>query len=257
MRETDPERARVALAVNSYEQGLHLARGVHRAAGYSGGLCVAVPADPRVRVELCTRVGVPRGVTELTADDFEDLPAHGDVLIAPMARITRGLNIVVGIRSALSAIFLCVRPLALMTEPAEMFASINAAGHQGGIPSARPAEMLAAARQRSRDRLYLVLRSAPHFRTQYDELQEEVVAGIIVDLIQLAGRARRGGTDMMLYLVDHAIHDQRWRSDMATIIRRMYAGWDERIRADMASVYGSALTSLLVDVAGITPEDVR
>jgi hypothetical protein len=105
--------------------------------------------------------------------------------------------------------------------------------------------------------LFGVLKSAPHFRSQDHVLQEEVVAGVIVDLIQLAGRARRGGTDMRLYLVDHAIHDQTWRSDMATIIRRMYAGWPEETRAAMASVYGSALTSLLTDVAGIDPTRVE
>ncbi|WP_431913409.1 hypothetical protein [Nonomuraea jabiensis] len=257
MTAVDPQRARVALAVNSYEQCLHLARGIHQASSYTRGLCVAVPPDVEVRKELCAKVGLPRGAIPLTPDEFEDFPSHGNVLIAPMARIARGLNIVIGIRSALSAIFLCVRPLALMSEPGEMFASVNAAGHTGVMPSADPAKVLAAARQRSRDRLHLVLGAAPQFRELDDVLQEEVVAGIIVDLIQLAGRARRGGTDMRLYLADHAIHEERWRSDMATIIRRMYGGWSEATRTDMASTYGSALTSLLVDVAGITPEDVR
>jgi hypothetical protein len=257
MRHKDPDRARVALAVNSYEQCLDLARGITRAVGYRDGLCVAVPSEPVRRAVLLGQAPLPRGVKTLTADEFEDFPAHGDILIAPMARITRGLNIVIGIRSALSAIFLCVRPLALMSDPAEMFASVNAAGHTGIEPSKRPAQTLAGARQCSRDRLYLVLRAAPHFRTQDDVLQEEVVAGVIVDLIQLAGRARRGGTDMRLFLVDHAIHDQSWRSDMATIIRRMYAGWPDGTRADMESVYGSALTSLLKDVAGIDPKEVQ
>jgi hypothetical protein len=256
MRDHDPDRARVALAVNSYEQCLDLARGITRAVGYRAGLCVAVPPELGRRAALLGQAPLARGVKTLTADEFEDFPVHGDILIAPMARITRGLNIVIGIRSALSAIFLCVRPLALMSDPAEMFASVNAAGHTGMVPSHHPAQALAAARQRSRDRLYLVLRAAPHFRTQDDVLQEEVVAGVIVDLIQLAGRARRGGTDMRLFLVDHAIHDESWRSDMATIIRRMYAGWSERTRADMESVYGSALTSLLRDVAGIDLTDV-
>ncbi|WP_431898003.1 hypothetical protein [Nonomuraea sp. bgisy101] len=257
MRRDDADRARVALAVNSYEQCLDLARGITQAVGYRDGLCVAVPADMKRREALMGRFPLRRGVNTLTADEFEDFPAHGDILIAPMARITRGLNIVVGIRSALSAIFLCVRPLALMSDPAEMFASVNAAGHTGVEPSGRPADMLAAARRRSRERLYQVLRAAPHFRNQDDELQEEVVAGVIVDLIQLAGRARRGGTDMRLFLVDHAIHDKSWRSDMATIIRRMYAAWPDETRRDMASVYGSALTSLLKDVAGIDPTDVQ
>ncbi|GAA1018949.1 hypothetical protein Aple_025200 [Acrocarpospora pleiomorpha] len=256
MRIVDQDRARVALAVNSYEQCLHLARGILQAAGYTGGLCVAVPADKQRREELLAQFPLPRGVKTLTADEFERFPEHGDMLVAPMARITRGLNIVIGIRSALSAIFLCVRPLALLSEPAEMFASINAAGHSGIEPSGRPSVALAAARRRSRDRLYLVLRAAPHFRGQDDTLQEEVVAGVIVDLIQLAGRARRGGTDMRLYLVDHAIHDQTWRSDMGTIIRRMYATWPAGTRTIMAAVYGSALTSLLKDVAGINPDDL-
>jgi hypothetical protein len=252
----DPDRARAALAVNSYEQCLHLGRGIARAPAYRDGLCVAVPPDPGARAELLAKYPLPRGVKTLTADEFEEFPQHGRLLVAPMARITRGLNIVIGVRSALSAIFLCVRPLALMAEPAELFASVNAAGHTGIASSAHPAAALAEARKRSRDRLYLVLRAAPHFRSQDEKLQEEVVAGVIVDLIQLAGRARRGGTDMRLFLVDHAIHDQTWRSDMATIIGRMYGGWPEWTRTAMASVYGSALTSLLKDVAGIDPADL-
>ncbi|WP_433513815.1 hypothetical protein ACQP2T_61425 [Nonomuraea sp. CA-143628] len=257
MRRDDFDRARVALAVNSYEQCLDLARGITRAVGYRDGLCVAVPSEPKRREALLGQFQLRRGVHTLTADEFEDFPAHGNILIAPMARITRGLNIVIGIRSALSAIFLCVRPLALMSDPAEMFASVNAAGHKGIKPSACPADTLAAARNRSRERLYQVLRAAPHFRNQDDDLQQEVVAGVIVDLIQLAGRARRGGTDMRLFLVDHAIHDKSWRSDMASIIGRMYAAWPDQTRADMRSVYGSALTSLLKDVAGIDPKDVQ
>jgi len=246
---TDPDRARVAFAVNSYEQCLHLARGIARSPAYQGGLCVAVPANRGRRAELLAEHVLPRDVVTLRAEEFEDFPEHGNMLVAPMARITRGLNIVVGIRSALSAIFLCVRPLALLTDPAEMFASINAAGHRGLTPSPEPSHALQAAQRRAAERLSLVLRAAPHFRSQDDDLQEEVVAGVIVDLIQLAGRARRGGTSMQLFLVDHAIHDNVWQSDMATIIRRMYGKWPAAVRADMAAVYGSALTSLLKHVA--------
>lgn len=254
MRREDPDRARVALTVNSYEQCLDLARGIALAGDYQAGVCVAVPADPRKRAMLLGQAPLPRGLVTLTADEFENFPGQGDILIAPMARITRGLNIVVGTRSALSAIFLCVRPLALMSDPAEMFASINAAGHAGITSSRDPAAVLAAARTRSRARLHKLLRATPHFRTQDEALQEEVVAGVVVDLIQLAGRARRGGTDMRLFLADHAILDRTWRSDMRTIITRMYDRWPQTTRTAMASVYGSALTSLLKDVADIEPD---
>ena len=250
LKKTDPDRAHVVVVANSYEHCAYLAQGIARAGTYREGLCVAVSADSTKRAALPK---LPRGVIELVPEEFEDFPRRGNVMVVPMARIARGLNIVIGTKSAISNIYLCVRPLALLSEPAEMYASINAAGlntfAEAGCPD--PAAALAAARTTAWERLALLQRSAPTFTGMAHILQEEIVAGMIVDLIQLAGRARRGGTDMGLHLVDNSFHDDSWNSAVGTILRRMHSRWTLDIRDRMNSYYCEALNAFLA-YAGIT-----
>ncbi|ESZ99712.1 hypothetical protein CcI6DRAFT_04875 [Frankia sp. CcI6] len=160
----------------------------------------------------------------------------------------------VGTRSAVRSVYLCVRPLALLGEPAEMYGSINAAGLRALPPggSADPAQALAEARTAAWERLSLLLRTAPQFTAMHKPLQEEIVAGVIVDLIQLAGRARRGGGDAVLHLVDYAFHEDTWSSDLETILRRIHSQWTPAVRTRMNDLYGEALNAFL-DYAGIHP----
>ncbi|MCZ9345502.1 hypothetical protein NGM37_47965, partial [Streptomyces sp. TRM76130] len=85
------------------------------------------------------------------------------------------------------------------------------------------------------------MRSAPGFISTAHVLQEEIVAGMVVDMIQLAGRARRGGTDMTLHLVDYAFHEDSWQSDLAGILRRMHQRWPADVRRQMNAIYREAL----------------
>ncbi|NJP47761.1 hypothetical protein HCN08_30790 [Streptomyces sp. PRB2-1] len=252
---TDPDRAHAAVVVNSYEHCRHVALGIHSAGQYTGGLCVAVPADRRWRDKLPP---LPPGIVELTPDEFEDFPNRGTILVVPMARIARGLNIVIGTKSAITPVYLCTRPLALLTDPAEMYASVNAAGiaaladHAG----ADPVDGLREARAAAWARLGMIMRSAPGFISTAHALQEEIVAGMVVDMIQLAGRARRGGTDMTLHLVDYAFHEDSWQSDLAGILRRMHRRWSPDVRRQMNAIYREALAAFLA-YAGIDPDDDR
>lgn len=252
IRSTDPDRAHAAVVVNSYEHCRYLAIGIHGAGLYTGGLCVAVPPDKDRRDRLPP---LPPGVVELTPDEFEGFPDKGSILVVPMARIARGLNIVIGTKSAITPVYLCTRPLALLTDPAEMYASVNAAGlaaAPGG--SGDPIAALQAAQRAAWERLGLIMRSAPGFAGTAPELQEEIVAGMIVDMIQLAGRARRGGTDMTLHLVDYAFHEDSWQSDLANILRRIYGKWTTAQRHKMNAIYREALAAFLA-YAGIDASD--
>ncbi|MBC7268716.1 MAG: hypothetical protein H5T76_08310, partial [Streptomyces sp.] len=237
---TDPDRAHAAVVVNSYEHCRHLALGIHSAGQYTGGLCVAVPADRHWRAKLPP---LPPGITELTPDEFEDFPRRGKILVVPMARIARGLNIVIGTKSAITPVYLCTRPLALLTDPAEMYASVNAAGIGSlpSMPTAEPVGDLREARAAAWARMGMIMRSAPGFISTAHVLQEEIVAGMVVDMIQLAGRARRGGTDMTLHLVDYAFHEDSWQSDLAGILRRMHQRWPADVRRQMNAIYREAL----------------
>jgi hypothetical protein len=132
---------------------------------------------------------------------------------------------------------------------------VNAAGMWALPPggSADPAAALAGATAAAWDRLALLLRTAPQFSSMHRSLQEELVAGMIVNLIQLAGRARRGGTEAVLHLVDYAFHDDMWSSDLGTILGRIHAKWPPDVRAQMNNLYGGALEAFL-RYAGIDPD---
>ncbi|MFY1692815.1 hypothetical protein [Plantactinospora sp. WMMB782] len=250
----DPDRAHVLVVANSYEQCAWLARGISQSGSYRSGLCVAVRAEDRHSLNP----DLPREdrAVRLTGEEFETFPDRGNILVVPLSLIARGLNIVKGIRSAVRSVYLCVRPLALLNEPSEMYASINAAGMRalpaGG--SRDPIAALAGARDAAWERLRLLLRSANQFTSMQKSLQEEVVAGMIVDLIQLAGRARRGGTESVLHMVDFAFHEDTWSADLDTILRRIHAKWPPEVRAQMNALYGEALNAFL-SYAGIDPNE--
>lgn len=251
-RAKDKDRAHVLVVANSYQQCAWLARGIAQAGTYREGLCVAVRDGDRHSPDP----DLPREniAARLTAEQFEDFPQYGNVLVVPLALIARGLNIVVGIRSAVRSVYLCVRPLALFAEPAEMYASVNAAGMhtllEGG--TANPDEALEKARTAAWQRLELILRATPQFTSMPKSLQEEVVAGVVVDLIQLAGRARRGGTEAVLHLVDYAFHEDTWSSDLETVLRRIHEQWPPAVKRQMNDLYGEALNAFL-SYAGIDP----
>ncbi|MFE1755956.1 hypothetical protein ACFW88_36440, partial [Streptomyces anandii] len=113
-RAKDKDRAHVLVVANSYQQCAWLARGIAQAGTYREGLCVAVRDGDRHSPDA----DLPREniATRLTAEQFEDFPQYGNVLVVPLALIARGLNIVVGIRSAVRSVYLCHRPLAFFAE---------------------------------------------------------------------------------------------------------------------------------------------
>lgn len=246
------DRARVLVVTNSYRQCSLLAHGMAEATD-PARLAVAVSPDPARRQIL-----PPPGALLLDPGQFETFPHHrgADVLLAPISRTARGLNILIPgqQRSAISEIWVCVRPVAQLSEPAEMFASVNAYALQRAAADPDPAAILAEQRTAAHQRLYKLLGSDPRFSLMARELKAEVVAGILVDFIQLAGRARRGRTDVELYLVDNAFHDSRLGSDLPALLRYYYETLPPDRQDAMARIYGSTLTSLLT-YAGLTPTE--
>ncbi|WP_131738707.1 hypothetical protein [Actinomadura roseirufa] len=251
----DRDRARVILAANSYEQCAHLALGLSRAKGFNHRVCVAVPSnEPNRYARHLPAASLARPITP---EEFEDFPTFGDILIAPLSVIARGLNIVVATRSAVQSIYLCTRPPLTIDEPAWMYGSVNAAG-VSALPAKGDADPLQAVRvaaERAWEQLGLILRSPTQFSAMTHTLQEQVIAGMLVNLIQLAGRARRGGTDMNLHLVDYSFQDETWSSDLTTIIQRIHSRWPPEVQRRMNDLYGEALGAFL-SYAGIDPDQV-
>lgn len=255
LRKKDPKRARVILTANSYDQCAWLALGLTRARGFEHRVCVAVRnEDPLTHARQLPPEDL---VSRITTEQFEDFPDQGDILIAPLSVIARGLNIVVGTRSAVESIYLCVRPVLSIEDTPWTYGSVNAAGISTFTSSgvADPVPALARAAQEANEQLGRILRSSPQFSTMTHILQEQVVAGMLVNLIQLAGRARRGGTSMGLHLVDYAFQDDTWSSDLVTVIKRLHSRWPTEVRQRMNDLYGEALGAFL-SYAGIDPAEI-
>ena len=233
-----PGRDRILVATTSYASVLPLAHGMVHAGAKAESLC------------LLARDGQESGLRGpgwqvLPASQVERFPAtEARILIAPLAVVERGVNILDGEVSALGAIYLVVRPVPIIDEPAELLAHIN---HRlwretwdGDTPPDRLKKRMDEAGRHFGD----IVRSPQYFRSLPEWVQLGVVAEIIVSLVQLVGRARRGGTPGELYLVDDAFFDPLGRSDLPGLILRLRDEWRaagqlERLR----ELYGPTLES--------------
>lgn len=250
LAETDPDRERCLLVGNSYTHAALLGASIARQVAEPGWVAVVVPKEPGP-----SSVPIPSGVVRITIDDLEDLPRkHPTVKVctAPVSLVARGLNILVPgtQRSALASIWVCVRPVLQLNAPAEILASVNATALAVGEPGEDPAIVLAAQRRAAFGRLFTLLSSDPRFSRLPRYLKAEAIAGMLVDLIQLAGRARRGGTPVRLYLVDNAFHDATLGSDLPSLLRYYYNSLTPHDQAALDRIYGSTLGSWL-EFAGI------
>ncbi len=250
LAETDPDRERCLLVGNSYTHAALLGASIARQVAEPGWVAVVEAKEPGPAT-----VAIPNGVVRITIDDLEDLPRNHPavkVCTAPLSLVARGLNILVPDtqRSALASIWVCVRPVLQLNAPAEILASVNATARAVGAPGTDPATVLAAQRRAAFSRLYTLLSSDPRFSRLPRYLKAEAIAGMLVDLIQLAGRARRGGTPVRLYLVDNAFHDATLGSDLPSLLRYYYNSLTPRDQAALDRIYGSTLGSWL-EFAGI------
>ncbi len=238
------QRARVLLVTNSYNQGLELCRGLIRAGAKRSRICVAVPApsDDAPSDDL----DIPQDVHVLPANRLKNFPqiAEADVLISPFARVARGLNIVVEDRSALDSIWVCVRPIRLIDEPSALVAHTGAHSRLRRAASDAPAEELAARHKLAADHLEHINRANPAFSRLPKDVRTAVFADVFADLNQLAGRARRGGTDTTLYLVDNAFHAEGAApgSDFAALFRSLHTLWaDGGSLGTVQEIFGTTL----------------
>lgn len=248
LRIDEPHRSRVLLATTSYEAARLVAEGLSTAGVDSTRICLAVrPGASGDDLGAAVDAGRWR---ELPADRLEDFPAveGADILIAPLARVQRGVNIIgEGDKSALGSVWLIIRPIPLIDEPAELVAHIQARAlteHRG--PSGDPQALLAERRKVAGQYLDEIIRCPPYFQAQPTDVKLGVVAEIINGAVQLIGRARRGGTDATLHLVDGALLDSSRGTDLATLILKLRDKWHrEGVLPDMRRYYGTTLDAFL------------
>lgn len=246
----DPEsshRARLLLATTAYQGARDLAEGLSAA---------GVPAE---KIVLAVRPGQARNTTrgpgarwtELPADRLEEFGrsagiASGSVLVAPLARAERSINIVDDAgRSLIGSVWLVVRPVPVIDEPPQLLAHVNARAHAETSPADDPAGALDLMRIAAGKHYDELFSSLPYFRSLPDDTQLAIAKETLNGLIQLAGRARRGGEVGEIWLVDYAFHDTTGNSDLPALIRRIRAGWQRDGHLSlMQSLYGETLNAI-------------
>ncbi|MFI0418822.1 hypothetical protein [Spongiactinospora sp. 9N601] len=245
LKEDEPDRARVLLATTSYEGAMHVAEGLADAGVDSHRICLAVPPSGSEADGGIVNKGRWR---EIPADRLEGFPKEesADILIAPLARVQRGVNIIgKDDKSALGSIWLIVRPIPLIDEPQELLAHIQAkALSERRGPSIDPRLLLTERRKIAGAYLEEIIHRPPYFNAQPREVKLGVVAEIMNGAIQLIGRARRGETKAVLHLVDGAMLDNTKGTDLATLIDQLRTRWETSGELPaMRSYYDTTLTA--------------
>ncbi|MFD9224848.1 hypothetical protein ACFWDI_33725 [Streptomyces sp. NPDC060064] len=242
-------RARALIAVNSYRQARLFATALYEAAlalGHRLKIFVATPDtdDPDLPA-------VPDAITVVTRDQFSQLAdCGGDVLISPLPRTERGLNILTTApsgkcESAITLIALAIRPVMPVDEPAALSASIAACAWRSTPDYGTPAARLAAVRKTARARLRTILAAPKRFTALPEDLRSELIATVLGQCIQLAGRGRRGQTHVELHLIDGAFHDTTWGTDLPTLVRELYESYTPQELAGTGRTYGYTAEELL------------
>lgn len=248
----DPQRELALLVGNSYVHGGLMGAGIASACGHPEWVAVLVSPN-----SAAGSVPLPDGVVRVTIDELEDLPRlhpQVKVICAVLPVVSRGLNILIPGTdlSAIASVWVGVRPITHLHDPSTMYASINSFGLSAAVSGPDPGGMLASERHAALYRRNLLLRTDPRFSRIPPILKAEVLAGILVELIQLAGRARRGGTPVELYLVDHAFFNESLGCDFPRLLRFYHDQLDEDEQKLLEHTYGSTLTAWL-DLANRDP----
>jgi hypothetical protein len=238
-QEATRDRARALIATGSYREARAATEGIAES--------MRDHREARQRIRLLTRDGesselVPT-LTHRSLGQFAH--SEADLLIAPLSVVCRGHNILQPGKtlSALHSIFLLVRPVPQIADPAELLAFVS---YRSGRPSDPEAEIndgLAREKRHAEALLHRWQRAVGPFSRLPRQILHAVFCGILVDLTQLAGRARRGNTPADVYLVDGAFeHDSvGW----SRLVRNSLRFWRHGQSLDeMHRLHGALLSAL-------------
>ena len=238
---------RVALATTSYESCRLLAEGLVKGSIDAELLCVGVRPDTPVSP---SHAGA---WSELPGDRLEEFGRMREarILIAPLGRIERSLNILAPAqkRSAIGSIWLVIRPVPLIDDPAELLAHVNAAAHAEAGTHLQPWLELVRRREVAGRHFDDLVNSQRYLQALPKAAQKAIAAELIITLIQLVGRARRGGTPGVLNLVDYAFLDPRGGSDLPRLIRELREDWRRSGALPQMNAYYGATLQAFFDFA--------
>lgn len=240
--------ARALLVTGSYDEARAVAQGLRRSAGQDLPIRYLVSDAAKASSD-------PDALPRTALESFGKIPAPA-VLVGPLSIVARGHNILQpGTHlSALSGIFVLTRPVP-PSHDADRFLAHLAYNARMFPPEwqGTPGATVEAERRDAWRRLRALQRSPATFRHMVPELRRELVCDVLVELAQLAGRARRGGTPVDLVFVDGAFQDEivPWEG----LVREVLEWWrNEGWLAEMATLHG-AFVAGLADYAGLPLEE--
>ncbi|WP_431949469.1 hypothetical protein [Actinacidiphila sp. bgisy167] len=218
----------ILLATTSYQSCRDLAEGM-RLAGAPPGL-IAAAVRPDADAETAAELGVEdRPWIEIPGDQLEDFGAlaHARILIAPLKRAERSLNILTPgeRRSRIGSIWLAVRPMSIVDDPDELLAHVGARALDDHRVHDKPWLELARSKKTAGQYFDELLSRERYFSALPRRAKKAIAAELIASIIQLVGRARRGGTPGRIRLVDYAFLDPKGNSDLPSLIRQLRADW--------------------------------
>ncbi len=241
----DSSRARALLVTSSYSEARAVADALY------GIQLDGMPVEV-VKLVPDREAGNEPGTLPRSAVERFGAVATPALLVAPLSVVARGHNILEpgSYRSAIAGIFVLTRPV-LPTQEADRFlAHVSYNARRRSVPWAQGAfQTLQEEKRRAWARLRALQHSSAVFGHMDAELRLEIVCDILVEIIQLAGRARRGGTSVDVYLVDAAFEDALapWTDLISGVIRR----WSDTKRLpEMLQLHGSIVRAL-AEYAGI------
>lgn len=242
-RPATAHRARILVACTSYLGAEQLAEGMLSAGADPELIAVAVRAQ-----EPDERYGPDPDWAEIPSNQLERFPEHATakVLIAPLAVAERGLNIVdFQGRSLVGQVVLAVRPIPLMDEPAQLLALIASHAYATSERTDDPAAMLRLLARKSATVHEELFRSHHFFQALPVNVRLSIVAEMLIGIIQLGGRVRRGGDQGVLYLADYAFHDPTAGSDLYQLIRGLRDTWETTGKLSLLKkIYGNTLQAI-------------
>ena|GEM_PF-2473946 len=248
--EHSTSRARAMLVTGSYEEARAVYRGLKKVAGQELKVCYLVSDSER---ENSNFDALPRKKLET----FGHIRAPA-VLVGPLSVVARGHNILQPgtDKSALSGIFVLTRPVPPSHDAGRFLAHI-AYNVRMSPPDweGTPGTVVDNERRLAWSRLHALLRSPATFRYMDKDLRRELVCDVLVDLSQLAGRARRGGTPVDLVFVDGAFQDEvvPWQD----LVSEVLGWWEENGWLNQMLEMQGAFVKGLAEYAGFTPRETN
>ncbi|WP_404359795.1 hypothetical protein [Methylotuvimicrobium sp. KM1] len=240
LKQKHPDRARVLLVTNSGREARWSANALSQVMGEKHAL-------RRVRyLQNADDKAEKNNGMAISREDLTNF-AYGeaDILIAPFLSICRGHNILQpgSDKSAIASIYVLVRPVPTLDSPGIALAHVNYSLLNVCTPEMQPLETLEWEQRHAYARLNGFYERIGPFKSLPEDLRMECFCNVLVEMLQLAGRGRRGETPIDVFLVDSAFADSKagWRELAQTAL----STWQTQGKMEeMTRIHGALIHAL-------------